>query len=369
MKKNKKSFLKKWKWSIVIVVALGLAAWGIVFQRPKQNADLTVADKVEKPTKHASKNILNVNATVIRHGALTDEMMVTGILLPDEEVDLSFETSGQVVGIYFQEGTQVTKGQLLAKVNDRKLQADLNRLKAQLKLANDRVERQGALLQHDAVSQEAYDQVKTELATLNAEIDIVNAQIELTELRAPFDGVIGLRQISLGTYASPTTIVSKLTRIVPLKVEFSVPERYVNEVNPGTSLTFTVDGNLKDFPAKVYAKESAIDINTHTLTVRALYANPNGRLTPGRYASIKLKKQEITDALAIPAEAIIPEMGKDKVFVYRSGKAEPVEITVGLRTEEKVQVLKGLSVGDTLITSGTLQLRTGLPVVLDHIDE
>ena len=190
----------------------------------------------------------------------------------------------------------------------------------------------------------------------------------MTELRAPFDGVIGLRQISVGAYASPTTVVSKLTRIVPLKVEFAVPEKYVNEVNPGTALSFTIDGSLQNYSATVYAKESALDQNTHTLTVRALYANPNGRLTPGRYASINLKKQEIEDAIAIPSEAIVPEMGKDKVFLYKSGKAQPVDVTVGLRTEDRVQVLRGLSVGDTLITSGTLQLRTGLPVILDHVE-
>ncbi len=358
---------KKLKWGLVAVFACILAAWGIYAQWPKQNAELARAEMVASKGK-GKKKILNVNAQVIRTGVLTDEFMVTGILLPDEEVNLSFETSGQVVDIMFREGAQVKKGELLAKVNDRKLQADLKRLQAQLKLANDRVFRQGTLLKHDAVSQEAYEQVSTELETLKAEIDIVKAQIELTELRAPFDGVIGLRQISVGAYASPTTVVSKLTRVVPLKVEFSVPERYANEVNPGTALTFTIDGSLLHFPAKVYAKESAIDINTHTLTVRALYDNPGGRLTPGRYASINLKKQEIQDAIAIPAEAIVPEMGKDKVFLYRSGTAQPVEIQTGLRTEDRVQVLRGLQPGDTLITSGTLQLRTDLPVVLDHID-
>lgn len=368
MKKSKKSLTKRWKWIIVAVIAACLAIWGVISQKPKQNSELAEVDKVVKQSGRRGNNNLNVNAVIIRTGELIDEMMVTGILLPDEEVDLSFETSGQVVEICFNEGSHVNKGQLLAKVNDRKLQADLSRLMVQLQLAQDRVERQGALLKHDAVSQEAYDQVKTELATLNAEIEIVKAQIELTELRAPFDGVIGLRQISVGAYASPTTVVSKLTRIIPLKVEFSVPERYVNDVNQGTSLTFTIDGNLKEFPAKVYAKESAIDVNTHTMTVRAMYANSDGKLTPGRYASIKLKKQEITDAIAIPAEAIVPEMGKDKVFLYKSGLAQPVELITGLRTEDKVQVLKGLNVGDTLITSGTLQLRTGLPVVLDNVD-
>ena len=357
---------KKVKWGLVAFIGLALICWGIYSQLPKLNPELSQADKVDN---HGSKKkVLNVNAMIVKKDVLTDEIMVTGTLLPDEEVDLSFETSGQVVEIMFKEGAHVKKGQLLARVNDKKLKAELKRLVAQLKLANDRVYRQRTLLQHDAVSQEAYEQVRTELATLQADIDIVKAEIELTELRAPFDGVIGLRQISVGAYASPTTVVSKLTRIVPLKVEFAVPEKYVNEVNPGTGLTFTIDGSLQNYSATVYAKESALDRNTHTLTVRAMYANPNGRLTPGRYASINLKKQEIQDAIAIPSEAIVPEMGKDKVFLYKSGKAQPVDVTVGLRTEDRVQVLRGLNVGDTLITSGTLQLRTGLSVVLDHVD-
>ena len=118
----------------------------------------------------------------------------------------------------------------------------------------------------------------------------------------------------------------------------------------------------------VYARESKIDPTTHTLTIRALYPNANGAVLPGRYASIKLNKDEIQDALAVPSEAIVPEMGKDKIFLYKSGKAQPVEITTGIRTEAEVQVLQGLQAGDTIITSGTLQLRTGLPVTLDNIN-
>lgn len=144
--------------------------------------------------------------------------------MPDEEVDLSFETSGKIIDINFTEGSFVTKGQLLAKVNDSQLQAQLDRLKAQMPLAEDRVFRQNALLQRDAVSKEAYEQVKTELATLHADIENIKANIDMTELRAPFDGVIGLRQVSVGAYASPTTVIAKLTKITPLKVEFAVPE-------------------------------------------------------------------------------------------------------------------------------------------------
>lgn len=364
---NLSTMNKKLKWLLVSILAAGVVGWGIYSQMPRKNTELTDADAVMQKQKK-TKSKLNVNALVLKSGRITDEIQVTGLLLPDEEVDLSFETSGKVVAINFKEGAHVAKGELLAKVNDRQLQAELKRLTAQEKLAVDRVYRQRALLQKDAVSQEAYEQVKTEYATLQAEIDAVRARIEQTELVAPFDGIIGLRQISVGAYASPSTVVSKLTRISPLKVEFSVPERYARDVKQGLALDFKVDGHLEPFRAKVYAKESSIDPKTHTLAVRALYPNAKGQLTPGRYASIKLMKEEINNALAIPAEAIVPEMGKDKVFLYKSGLAQPVEIKTGLRNESQVQVVQGLHVGDTLIVSGTLQLRMDLPVVLDHVN-
>ena len=200
---------KKTKWGIIILVGAGIIGGGIYSQLPKKNDELVAADKVMGGNQKKGKQILNVNAKVIKPQLLTDEFTTTGVLLPDEEVDLSFETSGKIVEINFEEGTSVKKGQLLAKVNDRQLQAQLQRLVSQLKLAEDRVFRQDALLKRDAVSKEAYEQVKTDLATLNADIEIVKANIELTELRAPFDGIIGLRQVSVGTYASPTTVVAK----------------------------------------------------------------------------------------------------------------------------------------------------------------
>lgn len=357
---------KRVKWILVALVGAGLIGWGVYSQMPQPNEELAEADQV-MTTQSRGKKALNINAVVVRPRMLTDEVPIIGSLIPDEEVNLSFETSGKIVEINFEEGTTVQKGQLLAKVNDRPLQAQLQRLVSQLKLAEDRVFRQDALLKRDAVSQEAYEQVKTELATLNADIESVEAQIAQTELRAPFDGIIGLRQVSVGTYASPTTIVAKLTKISPLKLEFSVSERYARDIQVGTNLTFTLEGSLDTYHAQVYARESSLDINTHTLTVRALYPNPSG-IMPGRYASITLKRQEYKDALAIPSQAIVPEMGKDKVFLYRSGKAEPVEIVTGIRTDALVQAVKGLAAGDTVIISGTQQLRTGMDVTIDHIE-
>lgn len=358
---------KKVKWGLIIVIGLGLIGWGIYSQRPRINEELETTENAVSQ-QSSKKKILNVNGKVIKPESMTDELTVTGTLLPDEEVDLSFETSGKIVEINFMEGSSVKKGQILAKVNDRQLQAELQRLQAQVKLAEDRVYRQQALLKRDAVSQEAYEQVRTDLATLNAEINIVKEEIALTELKAPFDGVIGLRQVSVGTYASPTTIVAKLTKTSPLKVEFSVPERYAGDMKRGLNLDFYMEDRLKVYKAKVYAVESTIDQELHQLKVRAIYPNHDNALLPGRYASINLKKAEINDAIAIPAEAIVPEMGKDKVYLFKNGLAQPVEITTGLRTDAEVQVVRGLQVGDTIITSGTLQLRTGLPVKLDNID-
>jgi len=355
---------KPTKWGLVGVIVIGLAGWGIWSQMPKENEELQLADKVKTG---GGRKALNVTAEVIKPRNLTDEIVVTGRLIPDEEVSLSFESSGKIISINFTEGAPVTKGQLLAKVNDGPLQAQLKKLESQLQLAQDRVYRQSALLEKDAVSKEAYEEAQTNLASLKADIDLMKANIAQTELRAPFDGIIGLRQVSEGAYASTGTVVATLTKITPLKIEFAVPERYTNSVKPGMNLTFNVEGELERLNAKIYATESKVDQATHTFPVRARYANPQGKLFPGRFTNIHLKTLEIAEAIAIPTESIVPEMGVDKVFLYKNGKAQPVAITKGIRNEARVQVLQGLSYGDTIITSGTMQLRTGLPVTLDEV--
>ena len=219
---------KRIKWLItaaVLLVAAGAGCYNLL-RTPAAEEGAGGAGPAAKG------GVLHVNALVIRPQHLTDDIFTTSTLLPDEEVDLSFETSGKIVSIDFEEGTPVKKGQLLAKVNDKPLQAQLSKYKAQVKLAEDRVYRQSTLLEKDAVSQEAYEQARTELATLNADIELCEANIALTELRAPFDGIIGLRRVSEGAYASPTVVVAKLTRIAPLKIEFGVPERYASEIRP-----------------------------------------------------------------------------------------------------------------------------------------
>ncbi|MDU1891368.1 MAG: efflux RND transporter periplasmic adaptor subunit [Dysgonomonas sp.] len=361
---------KKTKIALVVIIVLFIAGMALY---PKIKASLSANDEPAPSGTNAGggrgRTTLNVNAQILKTVSLIDATRTKGLLIPDEEVDLSFETSGKITEIHFKEGTTVRKGQLLAKVNDKPLQAELKKLEAQVPLAQDRVFRQKALLAKDAVSQESYESVNTELEKLNADIELVKSRIAQSELRAPFDGVIGLRQVSEGAYASPTTIIARLTKISPLKIEFSVNEAYVNNIKAGTPLKFGVDNDLSSYKATVYAVESNLDKNTLSLKARALYTNPGGHLKPGQSASIEIELREIKNTLVIPSISAIAEMGRDIAYIYKEGKAHQVVIKKGLRQSGTVQVIDGLHPGDTLITSGVMQLRDGLPVVIDKIIE
>lgn len=361
---------KKTRAAIIVIILLLIA--GMAFY-PKIKEFFSSTEEIPSSGSSNSggiaqdRQILNVNAQILKYQNLDDIVIGTGRLIPDEEVDLSFETSGKITEISFKEGTNVRKGQLLAKVNDKPLQAELNKLKAQVPLAQDRVFRQKTLLAKDAVSQEAYESVNTELEKLMADIELVETRIAQTELRAPFDGVIGLRQVSEGTYASPTTIIARLTKITPLKIEFSIPEKQADAMTVGTNLNFTLDNNdLNKYQAQVYALESNLDSKTFTMNMRALYPNPGGKLRPGRSVKIEIKLREIKNTIVVPSISILAEMGRDIAYIYKNGQAHQVTLEKGMRTASSVQITNGLNVGDTLLVTGVMQLRDGLPVTIDE---
>ncbi|MDR0812314.1 MAG: efflux RND transporter periplasmic adaptor subunit [Paludibacter sp.] len=351
---------------IIFFSAIGLLLVGIIFY-PKAKANNKQVNTEKSAVGGQQNQTLAVNAQIIRNSQLIDNFRSKGLLIPDEEVDLSFETSGKITEILFTEGSAVSKGQLLAKVNDKPLQAELKKLEAQLPLAQERVYRQKSLLEKDAVSQEAYESVNTELEKLRADIELVKTRITQTELRAPFDGILGLRFVSEGAYASPQTIVTKLTKISPIKLEFSASERQERDIHAGTVVHFTLDDDKTTYQASVYAVESKLDKETLTLKARARYANADGKIKPGRSAFIDITLREINDAIVIPSLSVIAEMGRDIVYVYRNGKAEQHEIKKGLRTASSIQVLDGLQVGDTLLVTGVMQLRNGMNVQIEKI--
>ena len=259
---------KRAKWGVTTAILLMIAGMIAYPQlKNKFKASQDAASVVPTSGTSLRNQTLNINAEVLKYQSLTDKIMSTGSTLPDEEVDLAFESSGKVVAIYFTEGSHVKAGDLLAKINDKPLQAQLKKLEAQVPLAKDRVYRQRTLLEKDAVSQEAYEQVATEYEKLMADIELVKANIAQTELRAPFDGIIGLRSVSEGAYVtSSSSVIAKLTKISPLKIEFSIPESYAAEVQDGTPILFRMEKNgmMQNYKATVYAVESKVDMATRT---------------------------------------------------------------------------------------------------------
>ena len=345
----------------IILLIAGIAFYPLI----KNNIS---PDDIQQAITSPRRVPLNVNAQILKYETISDVIRTKGLLMPDEEVDLSFETSGKITRIYFNEGASVKRGELLAKVNDEPLQAELKRLTAQLPLAKDRVARQRFLLDKDAVSQESYESVTTELEKLYADIELVKSRIAQTELRAPFDGIMGLRHVSEGAFASPTTVISRLTNVSPLKLEFSINEKQISHVRPGTELLFTVEESDEIYRATVYAVESSIDAATLSLKARALYANAERKLKPGQSANIEINLDEIKNAIVIPSLSSLAEMGIDIVYVYRNGKAEQVVVQKGIRTAASVQITHGLNAGDTLITTGVMQLRNGMNVRITNIN-
>ena len=355
---------------ILVVVGIILLILGMIIYPKIKNSFVSNNEQTPAPSMGSPRSqSLSVNAVVLKPQSLNDVFRTKGVLLPDEEVDLTFETSGKITELKFKEGSFVNKGQHLAKVNDAPLQAELKKLESQLPLAQERVYRQRTLLAKDAVSQEAFETVTTELDKLKADIELVKARIAQTELRAPFSGMIGLRMVSEGAYASPQVMISKLTKISPLKIEFSVNERQESEIVDGTKLSFTVENDLNTYEASVYAVETSLEASTLSLKARARYSNPGGKMKPGRSANIEIQLREITNTLVIPSMSSIAEMGQDIVYTYKNGKAHRVVLTKGLRTASSVQVLEGLSIGDTLLTTGVMQLRDGMNVSIAQLEE
>jgi membrane fusion protein (multidrug efflux system) len=351
---------------LTITIIIILFITGIILY-PKLKPFITSkfnAPLVGAPLRQSQQK-LNATGYLIAPAHMSVMYKSTGTLRPDEEVDLSFETSGKIVRIYFLEGTHVKKGTLLAKINDLPLQAQLEKLTVQLKMSEEKEFRQRSLLDKDAISKESYDQMLTDLQSIRADINLIKARILETELRAPFDGMVGFRYLSEGSFTTTATKIVKLVKMSPLKIEFSIPEKYSSEIKIGYPITFIVDD--KAYSASVYAIDPKIDVDTRVINLRAFYPNKNEEIQPGVYASIMLELSKIDNAVSVPTEAIIPELDGEKVYIYKNGKAQQVNINTGLRLEDKIQVVDGLKFGDTLLITGIMQLRQNMPIVLDTV--
>lgn len=303
-----------------------------------------------------------VQVHVLSPAPLSNSFTASGTLLANESVEIQSEVNGRVTAIGFKEGERVGAGQVLIRINDDDLQAQLRKAQAELQLAQVTEERQEQLLQANGISQEALDATRAQRIGKQAEVDNLQALIAKYTIRAPFSGTIGLRNVSAGGFVNPNTPIATLTQADPIKLDFSVPERYARQLHPGSQINFTLEGDTAHYVAEVYAEEASVDLATRSIKVRARCANPGGRLVPGSFAKVEVRLATIPDALTIPAEALVPDIQGEKVMVMKDGKAQSVRVRTGIRTETTVQLLSNVQPGDTVITSALLAVRDGMPV-------
>ncbi|WP_262245465.1 efflux RND transporter periplasmic adaptor subunit [Parapedobacter soli] len=344
---------KKYLYIAIAVVAVAFVSYWLT-RSPKA--------KVAAPEQARGSGVMEVNAIVVVPRAFSNIISLSGSIEPDEQVQIRSEVSGIVRELSFREGTAVQKGQVLLRIDDSELQARLIQAVSSEKLAEDNEERARLLLEKEAISQQEYDVAHADYESAKAQTELIRAQIAKTTVRAPFSGKIGLRSISEGEYLTPSVVVANLLSVNPVKVLFSVPEKYSNEIKVGQGLTFGVSGSEARYHAEIYAIEPGVDPATRTVSIRAIADNPEGRLFPGTFAHIELALDHTEDAVLVPTEAVVPVQNGKQVFLYKDGKATATPVEAESRTRTDVLITSGVSIGDTVLTSGIMSLTDSMAV-------
>ena len=349
--------LHKWGLALAIALALitALAVPKILQYRGEKDQDSSTEEK----------KVLKVEVHRVTPVEISERLATIGTVRANESVEIVSEISGKIAAIHFDEGARVAEGALLLKIDDSELMAERQRAVHRVELAERAEARQQQLLDDGVISSETYDVALGELNVLRAELQLIEAQLLKTEIRAPFGGVIGLRWVSPGSYLSSQTRIASLHDLDPVKIDFTVPERYSSLMTIGSKISFSVEGNDKIFTGSIYAIEPGVDAATRSLRMRARCSNSDGALLPGTFANVDLAVRSTSDALTVPAIAVIPELGGKKVFLYIDGVAEPRTVTTGIRSDREVEITDGLHEGDLVITSGILQLQPGLEVEIE----
>jgi membrane fusion protein (multidrug efflux system) len=304
---------------------------------------------------------------IVKTKSISENIDVPGTLFPFEETEIRPEISGRIVYLNVPEGRSVAKGTVLAKLFDGDLQAQLKKLQVQLEIAQQTTTRYKELLKIGGISQQEYDLTELQVNNLKADMELVRVDIYKTTIRAPYTGRIGLKSISAGAYITPTTIITTISQVNKLKMEFTVPEKYSGYMQRGRIVNFTVAASDKKFSSAIMATESNIEANTRTLKVRSVVNGTHPSLVPGAFAKVTLQMGQTDQAVMIPTQAVIPQARNKRVIVYRDGTAKFEIVTTGIRDSSFVQIVEGLKAGDTIITTGLLAIRPDSKIKLSKI--
>lgn len=332
----------------------------------KDKKDEKTGSKGGKP---AAAQASRVDAYVVKTSALFDNLELPGTLIANESTPVNPEISGRLVYLNATEGKTVGKGTLLAKIYDGDLKAQLNKLQVQLKVQEQTARRYEELLKIQGVSQQEYDLAKLDISNIQADMAIIRSNIMRTEIRAPFSGTLGLKQVSPGAYVTPATVLTTIRQNSQLKLDYTLPERYSGKVKVGAMVSFTSEGNNKTYNAKILATESGVTEENRSLMIRAMVTNNDGKLLPGQFVKVQTNFDPDPNAIMIPSQAVIPQARGKKVAVYSNGVADFRDVETGARDSANVQILSGLKAGDTIITTGLMSLKPKGKVQLGKVSQ
>jgi membrane fusion protein (multidrug efflux system) len=325
-----------------------LAAFILVFA-------ISCKTKKEEPKQNPAQQSVIVDVIIAQAQKISNIVEANGTVVANEYAELHPEVSGRVTFLDIPEGKMVQKGTILARINDADLQAQIAKTKISLHLAEITEDRNKKLLNISGINQNDYDIALNQVNSLKADLAYTQTLIDKTVIRAPFDGLMGLRLISPGAYITPTTIVATIQQVNKLKVDFTVPENYSNLIKKGKTIQVDVDGGKAGKrKATIYATEPQVNSLTRNLKVRAYL---EGVANPGAFAKIYLEAGENSNSIMVPANAIIPEARSKKLVVVKNGKATFMAITTGIRNTGSVEVLTGINAGDSVVVSGVLFTR------------
>jgi membrane fusion protein (multidrug efflux system) len=311
---------------------------------------------------------VTADAFRVARSSISENIEVPGSLLPFEETQLRAEVGGRVVALNINEGALVQKGTLLVKLFDKDLQAQLKKLQVQLQIKVKTEERNRELVKINGISQQDYDLAALDVENLKADIESTEIAISKTEIRAPYTGRVGLRNISLGSYISPTDVITTIRQVDQLKLEFSVPEKYAKELQKGYKVSFRVDGGGQPHQATILATESSVDQNTRTLKIRAVVNEKHTELVAGIFAKVNLQLGQDNQALLVPTQAVIPTARDKQVILIRKDSVVFTTVQTGIRDSAYIQILIGLKPGDTVITSGLMAIRPTSKVKITKVN-
>jgi membrane fusion protein (multidrug efflux system) len=352
-----------------VIAAMGIAvaaAGGFWFGANKGSLPSTpggapqTASKASAPTPGVA-----VEAVKVALQPMPQAITTVGSLRSDESVTVRPEVAGRISAIQFQEGQRVTKGATLIRLHPAINQAEVQQSRANLKLAQSKYDRAVDLAKSNFISGQARDEAENNLRVAEAGLQLAEAKLAKMEIKAPFSGVIGLRVVSIGDYVKEGADVVNLESIDPLKVDFRVPEMYARQVRVGQSLQVQLDALPgKTFEGSVAAVNPLFDAAGRSIVIRAVVRNSDTSLRPGMFARVRLITRDEQNALVIPEQAFVPQGDEQYVFRITDGRANRVKIEVGQRRDGNVEVLKGLSATDIVVTAGHLKIRDGVPVTL-----